>query len=93
MSLKEIAEKLWSILSNRWTLNILVWLFVLDGVYNPRADDIYRLENGKHLLATVLMHLTWAALIYSNTALLIPKLLIRKKYAAYFLLLSVQAAP
>lgn len=92
MSFKEIAEKLWRILTNRWTLNILVWLFVLDGVYNPREDDIYRLENGRHLLAALLMHLTWFALIYSNTAILIPRLLIRKKYAVYFLLISIQSA-
>ena len=91
MSFKEIAEKIWSKLTNRWTLNLVVWLFIIDGVYNPRIDDIYRLENGRHLLAALLMHLSWFVLIYSNTSWLIPRFLIRKKYALYFLLLSIQS--
>lgn len=91
MSFKEIAEKIWSKITSRWTLNLVVWLFIIDGVYNPRIDDIYRLENGYHLLAALLMHLSWFVLIYSNTSVLIPRLLIRKKYALYFLSLAVQS--
>ncbi|RYD98459.1 MAG: hypothetical protein EOP54_07600 [Sphingobacteriales bacterium] len=91
MTFKKIADKSWSVISNRWTLNILVWLFILDGVYNPRADDIYRLENGKHCFAALLMHLTWFVLIYSNTSFLIPRLLLSKKYAAYFLSIFIQS--
>ncbi len=91
MTFKQIADKAWSIISNRWTLNILVWLFILDGVYNPRVDDIYRLENSKHLWAAVLMHLSWFVLIYSNTCFLMPRLLLRKKYAAYFFSILIQS--
>lgn len=90
-STRKITDKVLQLLTSRLILNTLIWLFIIDGVYNSSQDDIFRLQNTAHLWAAAGMHLICFVLIYGNTSVLLPRLLLRKKYIVYFFLLAVHA--
>ena len=84
--IKKTGNLIFRILTSRIALNVYAWAFFIDTVYNNnRAAKLP--EHSGHYIHIVIMHLVWFAMIYSNTLLLIPKLLLQRKYGWYILAL------
>lgn len=83
--MKKIANRIFRVFTSRISLNILVWLFFIDTVHNNNIEAKAPLHNPVYVLHIVLMHLVWMILVYGNTLVLIPRLLLRKKYGLYLL--------
>lgn len=81
--MKKIANRVFRILTSRLSLNILVWLFFADTVYNNNVQAKAPLHESGYVLHIVVVHLVWMLLIYGNTMLLIPRLLLRRLYGWY----------
>lgn len=88
--IKRVGGLVFRILTSRIALNVYVWAFFIDTVCNNNKG--HNLPGYGHVVHIVLMHLVWAVMIYSNTLFLIPRLLLKRKYARYLLALILHAA-
>lgn len=89
--IKKTGTFIFRILASRIALNVYAWAFFIDVVYNNnRAAK--QPEHSGHYIHIVIMHLVWFAMIYSNTLVLIPRLLLQRKYGWYALTLLLNGA-
>jgi hypothetical protein len=84
--IKKTGTFIFRMLTSRIALNIYAWAFFIDVVYNNNRAAVLP-EHSGHFIHIVIMHLVWFLMIYSNTLVLVPGLLLRRKYGWYVLLL------
>ncbi|WP_118973069.1 sensor histidine kinase [Taibaiella koreensis] len=89
--LKKTGNTILKLLTHRLALNLYVWFFFIDTVWNNNHSNASVPRHDGHVLHIVLMHLVWVAMIYGNTMIYIPRLLIRRKYGWYLLVLLAHA--
>jgi two-component system LytT family sensor kinase len=83
LCMKDLLQKIFKILTSRIALNVYIWTFFIDTVYNNNFIPPLPPGNWGYLQHIVWMHLIWFALIYGNTLVLVPRLFLRRKYIVY----------
>jgi two-component system LytT family sensor kinase len=91
MMMKKIFNRIFRILTSRLALNLFVWLLLLDTLFNNNKAEAAPTHNPFYIMSIIGMQLILFALIYVNTSLLIPLLLLRKKYGKYVLAVLLHA--
>ncbi|XZF14202.1 sensor histidine kinase [Chitinophagaceae bacterium MMS25-I14] len=81
------VQKIFSVHTVRVILNLLAWAFMLDTIYGNYKNDVAGHVPDGFWMHVVLMHLLYCCLIYLNTIVFIPQILLRKKYLLYVLVL------
>ncbi|WP_118951760.1 sensor histidine kinase [Taibaiella helva] len=88
---KKTGNFLLRLLTHRIALNLYVWYFMIDTVWNNNRSNPAAPHSTGYFFSVVLMHLIWAVMIYANTMIYIPRLLIRRRYGWYLLVLLLHA--